>query len=138
MAAGTPARQRLVSHRPEPEIGESVKKKTFAALALTALAVPGVASAAPPDAVTCRQDVRAALLSTSDEGTWGDYMSDGLFGNEPNIEGPVVEDAGPNELEPGTAAGRVVPSLTPGPETKGGGFYTGGQLQADIAGYCNA
>jgi hypothetical protein len=48
--------------------------------------------------------------------TVGNCISDGLYGNEPNIVDPEVEDAGPAELEPGTGAGRVVPSQSPGPK----------------------
>ena len=46
--------------------------------------------------------------------TVGDCISDGLYGNEPNIEGPFAP-GGPAEQEPGTKGGRVVPSQSPGP-----------------------
>jgi hypothetical protein len=45
--------------------------------------------------------------------TVGDCISDGLYGNEPNIE-PFAA-GGPAEQEPGTQAGTVVPSQSPGP-----------------------
>ena len=48
------------------------------------------------------------------EGTVGDCISDELYGNEPNIEGPFAP-GGPQEQEPGSQAGRVVPSQSPGP-----------------------
>ena len=48
------------------------------------------------------------------EGTVGNCISDGLYGNEPNIEGPFAP-GGPQEQEPGSQAGRVVPSQSPGP-----------------------
>lgn len=49
------------------------------------------------------------------EGTVGDCISDGLYGNEPNIEGPFAP-GGPSEQEPGSlAGGRVAPSQSPGP-----------------------
>ena len=46
--------------------------------------------------------------------TVGDCISDGLYGNEPNIIGPFAP-GGPAEQPPGTVAGRVVPSQSPGP-----------------------
>jgi|SRR5215212_8328714 hypothetical protein len=47
--------------------------------------------------------------------TVGDCISDGFYGNEPNIVGPFAP-GGPQEQEPGTQAGRVVPSQSPGPK----------------------
>ena len=65
--------------------------------------------------------VAAALAATpaapglaQSEGTVGDCISDGLYGNEPNIVGPFAP-GGPEEQEPGTIRGRVVPSQSPGP-----------------------
>ena len=118
------------------EATHTMRKLLLSTLAVAALAVPATATAAPAE-VECRQAVLDFLVAGSEEGTRGDYMSDGLFGNEPNIENPFAE-GGPAELEPGTKAGRVVPSLTPGPATMGGGFYTGGELQRDIRAFCNA
>jgi hypothetical protein len=46
--------------------------------------------------------------------TVGNCISDGVYGNEPNIEGPAAP-GGPAEQEPGTKGGRVVPSQSPGP-----------------------
>ncbi len=46
--------------------------------------------------------------------TVGDCISDGFFGNEPNIVGPFAP-GGPSEQEPGTKGGRVVPTQSPGP-----------------------
>ena len=46
--------------------------------------------------------------------TVGDIISDGFYGNEPNIESPFAL-GGPSEQEPGTVAGRVEPAPTPGP-----------------------
>ena len=46
--------------------------------------------------------------------TVGDVISDGTYGNEPNIEGPF-SPGGPSEQEPGTIGGRVVPPQSPGP-----------------------
>ena len=47
--------------------------------------------------------------------TVGDCISDGFYGNEPNIVGPFAP-GGPQEQEPGSVAGRVVPSQSPGPK----------------------
>jgi hypothetical protein len=47
--------------------------------------------------------------------TVGDCISDVFYGNEPNIVGPFAP-GGPAEQEPGTQAGRVVPSQSPGPK----------------------
>lgn len=45
--------------------------------------------------------------------TVGDCMSDGLYGNEPNMADG--SPGGPAEQEPGTQAGNVLPSQSPGP-----------------------
>lgn len=55
-----------------------------------------------------------ASAALAQEGTVGDCISDGFYGNEPNIIGPFAP-GGPEEQEPGDAAGRVVPSQSPGP-----------------------
>jgi hypothetical protein len=47
--------------------------------------------------------------------TVGDCISDGFYGNEPNIVGPFAP-GGPAEQEPGTKGGRVVASQSPGPK----------------------
>lgn len=47
--------------------------------------------------------------------TTGDCISDGFYGNEPNIEGPFAP-GGPQEQEPGERDGRVVRSAAPGPK----------------------
>lgn len=46
--------------------------------------------------------------------TVGYCISDGLYGNEPNIVDPYAP-GGPSDQEPGTVGGRVVPSQSPGP-----------------------
>jgi hypothetical protein len=63
--------------------------------------------------------VPASAGIAQEEGTVGDCISDGLYGNEPNIEGPFAP-GGPNEQEPGSVAGRVVPSQSPGPFVNAG------------------
>ena len=45
--------------------------------------------------------------------TVGDCMSDGLYGNEPNMANGAP--GGPAEQEPGTKGGNVVPTQSPGP-----------------------
>jgi hypothetical protein len=45
--------------------------------------------------------------------TVGDCMSDFLYGNEPNMADGSL--GGPAEQEPGTQAGNVVPTQSPGP-----------------------
>ena len=47
--------------------------------------------------------------------TVGDCISDGFYGNEPNIVGPFAP-GGPAEQPPGSKGGRVVPSQSPGPK----------------------
>lgn len=56
----------------------------------------------------------ASVGHAQSEGTVGDCISDGIYGNEPNIVGPFAP-GGPEEQEPGTRGGRVVPSQSPGP-----------------------
>lgn len=43
----------------------------------------------------------------------GDCMSDGLYGNEPNMADGTP--GGPSEQAPGSQAGNVLPSQSPGP-----------------------
>ena len=118
--------------------------KLLAAMAVTGaalFAVPGVAAAAPGDA-DCRKAVIDIYLATVDEeGTRGDAISDGFFGNEPNIE--PFAPGGPEQQEPGTKGGTVVPTLRPGPTTKtDDGVAVGltwGEFQRLIdAAFCNA
>jgi hypothetical protein len=80
--------------------------------------------------------------------TVGDCISDGLYGNEPNIE--PFAPGGPAEQEPGTVGGTVVPSQSPGPfvnnsadpdnPTRGSSLGTLIQAfdftPADLAGHC--
>ena len=113
-------------------------KRTLVVLTVAAgLAVPAAASAAPSDKGACRQAANDIFVASSTEGTRGDFMSDVIFGNEPNIVGPFAP-GGPSEQEPGTKGGRVVPSASPGPNTIGGGRFTGGDLQAGVRAICNS
>ena len=81
--------------------------------------------------------------------TTGECVSEGFYGNEPNIVGPFAP-GGPQEQAPGSAAGRVVPSQSPGPfvntgpnepprndRTRGGSVGDFNQ-QARDAGYRNS
>jgi hypothetical protein len=79
----------------------------------------GIGSAAPSDQGQCRQDAQDALQGASSEETRGDFMSDVILGNEPNLEDPAAP-GGPEEQEPGTVAGRVVPTQSPGPFVNAG------------------
>ena len=72
-------------------------KLLFAAFAATA------AAAAP-----------AVAAGNSHSGaTVGDCISDGFYGNEPNMADGTA--GGPAEQAPGTKAGNVLPSQSPGP-----------------------
>lgn len=70
--------------------------------------------------------------------TVGNCMSDILYGNEPNMAGGTV--GGPAEQEPGSQAGNVLPSQSPGPfvnnpsdpENPTIGRSAGGFMQDDI------
>jgi hypothetical protein len=64
-----------------------------------------VASAFPTASAT-------AAGNTQSGPTVGNCMSDILYGNEPNV---IVGVGGPAEQEPGTQAGNVVPTQSPGP-----------------------
>jgi hypothetical protein len=91
----------------------------FVAAALVSLvASPSAATAASDNANAngqCAQGIHDYLVTNSDEGTVGDAISDGFYGNEPNIVDPYAP-GGPSEQDPGTQAGRVVPSQSPGPK----------------------
>ena len=64
--------------------------------------------------------------------TVGDCISDGFYGNEPNVVGPFAP-GGPAEQEPGTQAGRIVPSQSPGPKkTEKDGSVVPGSSIGDV------
>lgn len=97
-------------------------------LVILALALPAVAQAAPGDKGQCRQNFNDAFVAASSEGTRGDFMSDVIFGNEPN--------EGPN--------GETVPTQSPGPFVNNPNDpdnprfgFTGGDLQAIVKAACN-
>lgn len=134
------------------EQGPVIKRHVVAAAVAFAAAVGmsvGMAlpaGAAPSDQAQCRQDAHDAMVAASEEGTRGDFMSDTLFGNEPNMRDG--SPGGPNEQEPGSQAGNVVPSQSPGPFVNTGenepprndrvrGF-DGGDLQALIRAACQS
>jgi hypothetical protein len=55
----------------------------------------------------------AALAAGNGSPTVGDCISDGFYGNEPNMADGSL--GGPAEQQPGTQAGNVLPSQSPGP-----------------------
>ena len=55
----------------------------------------------------------AALAAGNGSPTVGDGISDGFYGNEPNMADGSL--GGPAEQQPGTQAGNVLPSQSPGP-----------------------
>lgn len=81
-----------------------MKKTIYCAALVGALTVSGAAFAAG---------------NAQSGATVGDCISDGIYGNEPNIVGPFAP-GGPAEQEPGTKGGRVVPSQSPGPFVNAG------------------
>jgi hypothetical protein len=92
----------------------------------------------------CRQAFGDAFVALSAEGTRGDFMSDVIFGNEPNMANAA---GGPSEQEPGSQAGSVLATWSPGPWVNTGenlpprndrlmGFG-GGDLQALVRAACN-
>ncbi|HET9810157.1 MAG TPA: hypothetical protein VFP53_00490 [Sphingomicrobium sp.] len=56
----------------------------------------------------------AASADARPTDTIGYCISDGFYGNEPNLIDPYAP-GGPSNQAPGTVAGRVVPSQSPGP-----------------------
>lgn len=68
----------------------------------------------------------------------GDCISDGLYGNEPNMADGSL--GGPSEQEPGSQAGNVLPSQSPGPfvnnptdpDNPTRGRSVGGWMQDDV------
>ena len=54
-----------------------------------------------------------AAPATADRGVVGECIADGWYGNEPNMANGA--DGGPQEQAPGTQAGNVLPSQSPGP-----------------------
>ena len=65
--------------------------------------------------------------------TVGDCISDGFYGNEPNMIEPFAP-GGPAEQEPGSQAGRVIPSQSPGPKkTEPDGSVVPGSSVGDIS-----
>lgn len=102
---------------------------------------PAATAAPQNDGAACRQEVREWVISQSSEGTIGDYNSDVLMGNEPN---PTTVDSdldmGPDEINaengPGSVAGQVLPSESPGPQTQGGGSFGPSDAQEIIRAIC--
>ena len=112
-------------------------------LAIIALTLSG----SPADADgsgACRQAAHDAFVAASSEGTRGDFMSDVIFGNEPNM---ATGSGGPSEQDPGTQAGNVLATWSPGPFVNTGEntpprndrtmAFGGGDLQAAVKAACN-
>jgi hypothetical protein len=78
-----------------------MRKLVIGAAVGVMFAVPATATAAPSAKGQCRQDAKDVIIATLSpvEGTMGDAVSDGFYGNEPN------------EVD-----GHTVPSQSPGPK----------------------
>ena len=99
--------------------GYTMRKLVLTAAFGVALLVPATAGAAPSDKGQCRQDAKAVVIATlsPDEGTMGDAVSDGFYGNEPNevngqtvpsqSPGPFVTDPNTGEVSRGATWGDV-------------------------------
>ncbi len=99
-----------------------------------------VSAAASPGTGECKQATKAAAIAALSpvEGTLGDAVSDGFFGNEPNLLNTNTnDDLGPEQVAPGSSAGFVEGSLSPGPKTIGGGFTTLGSVMSATANDCS-
>src|SRR5688572_32657378 len=87
-----------------------MRKLIVVVAVVAALVVSGTPAAADGE---CRQDAHDTFVALSGEGTRGDFMSDVIFGNEPNMadNSPV----GPEDQAPGSQAGNVPATWSPGP-----------------------
>jgi hypothetical protein len=82
-------------------MGKLISGRTAAAI----LATAGLALALPASGMAAGHSQNGLTV--------GDCISDGLYGNEPNMaNSPFV---GPSEREPGTKGGNVLPTQSPGP-----------------------
>lgn len=108
---------------------------------LAACCLMATVAVAAPDTGACVQGKHADAIALWDSpndtegGRLGDAISDGFFGNEPNLPNSS-DDYGPEEVVPGSGAGSVVPSQSPGPKINGGGFTTLGSLVSPGANDC--
>jgi hypothetical protein len=103
-----------------------MRRMLVTAFALGALAIPATMFAAPSDKGACRQATHDLIVASSEEGTYGDAISDGFYGNEPNPQPP----------NPG---GGTEPSQSPGPKVtlpdgtvvdgNSWGFYQSGAIK---------
>jgi hypothetical protein len=127
------------------ECGMKLKKMLVATVAgaLVFGALTASAFAAPSEQGQCRQAANDAFVAASDEETRGDFQSDEIFGNEPNMADG--SQGGPSEQEPGSQAGNVLPSQSPGPFVNNPNDpdnptfgFTGGDLQAQVKAACNS
>lgn len=119
-------------------------RKLIAVAAAVAFIAVSSSPAAAEGSGECRQDANDLFVTLSGEGTRGDFMSDVIFGNEPNMANAA---GGPSEQEPGSQAGNVLATWSPGPWVNTGenvpprndrvrGFG-GGDLQAAVRAACD-
>ena len=121
-----------------------MRKIVTAAIAIVTLTLSGSPADADGDGA-CRQAAHDVFVEASTEGTRGDFMSDRIFGNEPNMADGSA--GGPNEQEPGSQAGNVLATWSPGPFVNTGEnlpprndrtmAFGGGDLQALVKAACN-
>jgi hypothetical protein len=103
-----------------------MKRLVLTVLACGALVLPAAIFAAPSDKGACRQGVHAALVALSEEGTVGDYVSDGFYGNEPNPEPPNPGGGTEPSQSPGPKVTNPDGSVSPG---NSWGFYESGVIK---------
>ena len=121
-----------------------MRKLIVVVAVVAALVVSGSPIAAAGNG-ECRQEFGDAFVELSDEGTRGDFMSDVIFGNEPNMANGAP--GGPSDQAPGSQAGNVLASWSPGPWVNTGenlpprndrtSGFDGGDLQALVRAACN-
>jgi hypothetical protein len=104
----------------------------FMIIVLLSISIPVFAGPGTGDCVQVGQDLIVAVLDSpfdTESGNRGDARADGFFGNEPNLTDTNTNlDLGPNEVDPGSSAGSVVPSQSPGPQDTNGDPTTWGSI----------
>lgn len=119
-----------------------MRKLILVVAVAAALLVSGTPAAADGE---CRKDAHDLFVALSGEGTRGDFMSDVIFGNEPNMMSGSPD--GPEDQAPGSQAGNVLATWSPGPFVNTGEnepprndrtmAFGGGDLQALVRAACN-
>ena len=85
-------------------------------------------------AVAALSSAPATAAGNGDNALVGNCISDGFYGNEPNPSSVDSNlDIGPAEMEPGTQAGVVLPTGSPGPWLYNGGDPIRGGSVGDYA-----